>query len=85
MSRHSQAVTSAIWEKLQRLPAGKQAAVLNFVESLGSARSQRGKEPAVYDYTATVVKRKRLKKLSLAKIAAIVRQVRHGHDSARGL
>jgi hypothetical protein len=85
MSRSSQTVTSVIWEKLQRLPAGKRAAVLNFVEMLESARSQRGSEPAIYDYTATIVRRKRLKKLSLAKIAAIVRQVRNGHDSARGL
>jgi hypothetical protein len=85
MSRSSPTVTRAIWKKLQRLPAGKQAAVLNFVESLGSARSQGGSGPAIYDYAETVVKRKRLKKLSLAKIAAIVRQIRHGHDSARGL
>lgn len=85
MSRSSQTVTSAIWEKLQRLPAGKQAAVLNFVESLRSARAQRKSGPAIYDYAATVVKRKRIKKLSLPQIAAIVRQVRNGHGSARSL
>lgn len=85
MRRNSQAVTTAIWKKLQRLPVGKQAAVLSFVESLESSRSHKGNRPAIYDYAATVVKRKRLKKLSLPKIAAIVREVRHGRDSAGGL
>lgn len=83
MSRSVQAVKNAIWQKLEKLPARKQAEVLSFVESLGPTRSRRS--PSIYDYSATLVKRKRLKKLSLSKIAAIVHEVRHGHDSARSL
>lgn len=83
MSRNPQAVKNAIWQKLEQLPARKQTEVLSFVESLGPTRSRRS--PSIYDYSANLVKRKRLKKLSLSKIAAIVHEVRHGHDSARGL
>jgi hypothetical protein len=82
--RKAQAVQDEIWRKLQKLPAGKQAKVLDFVESLESSRSSR-RRTAIYDYSATVVKRKLLKKLSLSKIAAIVHEVRNGHDSARRL
>lgn len=85
MSKSSQAVKSAIWEKLQRLPASKQVEVLDFVKSLGSSRSKKRSGPAIYDYAATVIKRRRLKKLSLSKIATIVHEVRNGHDSARSL
>jgi len=74
---------NAIWQKLEKLPARKQAEVLSFVESLGPTRSKRSL--SIYDYSATLVKRKRLKKLSLSKIAAIVHEVRNDHDSARGL
>lgn len=83
MNRSPQAVKNAIWQKLEKLPARKQAEVLSFVESLGPTRSRRS--PSIYDYSGTLVKRKRLKKLSLSKIAAIVHKVRNGYDSARGL
>jgi len=83
MNRNAQAVKNAIWQKLEKLPARKQAEVLSFVESLRSTQSRR--RPSIYDYSATLVKRKRLKKLSLSKIAAIVHEVRNGHDSVRGL
>jgi hypothetical protein len=85
MNKSSQAVKSAIWEKLRRLPASKQEEVLDFVTSLGSSRSKKRSGPTIYDHSATVIKRRRLKKLSLAKIAAIVHEVRNGHDSARSL
>lgn len=81
----AQAVQDKIWKKLQKLPAGQQAKVLDFVQSLGRTRVKRRRGPAIYDYSATVVKWKRLKKLSLGKIAAIVHEVRNGHDSARSL
>ncbi len=37
----------------------------------------------MYDHFATLVKQKRIKKLPLSKIAAIVHEVRHAHASAR--
>lgn len=85
MDRSSQAVKIAIWEKLQSLPASKQAEVLDFVIALGSARSKKRSGPAIYGHAATVIERRRLKKLSLSKIAAIVREVRNGHGPARSL
>jgi hypothetical protein len=84
MSRSLRTVQNAIWRKLQKLPAGQQAKVRDFVESLGSGRSK-CRRPAIYDYSAAMAKRKRLKKLSLSKIAAIAREARNGHDPARGL
>lgn len=85
MDKNSQAVKSAIWEKLQRLPVSKQEKVLDFVESLGSARFKKRRASRIYEHAAAVIKRRHLKKLSLSKIAAIVREVRNGHDSARSL
>lgn len=58
--------------------------MLDFVESLGSKQPGR-RRPAIYDYSANVVRRKRLKKLSLSKVAAVMHEVRNGHDPARGL
>jgi hypothetical protein len=81
MSKASQALKKTIWQKLEQLPARKQAEVLSFVESLGSA--QTGPRPSIYDYSARLVKRKRIKKLSLSKIAAIVHEVRHDRNPAR--
>lgn len=75
-----QAVTSEILTKLQKLPAKKQAEVLDFVEALGSTRTKKRTTPAIYEYSAAVVKRKRLKRMSLARIDAIVHKVRNGHD-----
>jgi hypothetical protein len=83
MSKASQALKKTIWQKLEKLPARKQAEVLSFVESLGSAKP--GPKPSIYDYSARLVKRKRVKKLSLSKIAAIVHEVRHDRNSARSL
>lgn len=83
--RKAQAVQDKIWERLQKLPAGKQVQVLSFVESLGATPTGRRPRAGVFDYSATLVRRKRLKKLSLSKIAAIVREVRNAHDSARSL
>jgi len=83
MSKTSQTLKKTIWQKLEKLPARKQAEVLSFVESLGSTQARR--RTAMYDYSAALVKRKRIKKLSLSKIAAIVHEVRHGHDSAHSL
>ncbi|MDH4329102.1 MAG: DUF2281 domain-containing protein [Nitrospira sp.] len=83
MSKASQALKKTIWQKLEKLPARKQAEVLSFVESLGSA--QTGPKTSIYDYSASLVKRKRIKKLSLSKIAAIVHEVRHDRNSARSL
>jgi hypothetical protein len=83
MSKTSQALKKTIWRKLEKLPARKQVEVLSFVESLGAV--QAGPKTSVYDYSARLVKRKRLKKLSLSKIAAIVHEVRHDRNSARSL
>jgi hypothetical protein len=83
MSKASQTLKKTIWQKLEKLPARKQAEVLSFVESLGSPQPKR--RASVYDHSAALVKRKRIKKLSLSKISDIVHEVRHGHDSSRGL
>lgn len=73
--RKAHAVQDKIWEKLQKLPAGKQVQVLSFVESLGATPTGRRPRAGVYDYFATLVRRKRLKKLSLSKIAAVNRRM----------
>lgn len=83
MSKASQALKKTIWQKLEKLPARKQAEVLSFVESLGVTQSKR--TTSIYDHSAALVKQKRIKKLSLSKIAAIVHEVRHAHASSRSL
>ena len=83
MSKASQALKKTIWQKLEKLPARKQAEVLSFVESLGVAQAR--PTTSIYDHSAALVKQKRIKKLSLSKIAAIVHEVRHAHASARSL
>lgn len=83
MSKASQALKKAIWQKLAKLPARKQAEVLSFAESLGVTQARR--TMPIYDHSAALVKQKRIKKLSLSKIAAIVHEVRHAHASARSL
>jgi hypothetical protein len=83
MNKISPALKKTIWKKLGKLPAKKQVEVLHFVESLEANRSGQGHP--IYDYSAALVKRKNLKRLSLSKIAAIVHEVRHGRDSARSL
>ena len=75
MSKTSQVLKKTIWQKLEKLPAQKQAEVLSFVESLGLTQVKR--RASIYDHSAALVKHKRIKKLSLAKIAAIVHEVRH--------
>jgi hypothetical protein len=83
MSKASQALKKTIWQKFEKLPARKQAEVLSFVESLGLTQGRR--TTSIYDHSAALVKQKRIKKLSLSKIAAIVHEVRHAHASARSL
>jgi hypothetical protein len=85
MGRRAHNVQHTILEKLQTLPAAKQAEVLDFVDYLASRT--KGNEPgaAVYAYSAALLKRKRLKKLSLQKIAALVHDVRNGTYPPRGL
>ena len=83
MSKASQALKKTIWQKLEKLPTRKQAEVLSFVESLGVTQARR--TTSIYDHSAALVKQKRIKKLSLSKIAAIVHEVRHAHASARSL
>lgn len=83
MSKTSQVLKKTIWQKLEKLPVRKQAEVLSFVESLGLTKTKR--RTSIYDHSATLVKQKRIKKLSLSKIAAIVHEVRHAHASARSL
>ena len=83
MSKISQVLKNTIWQKLEKLPVQKQVAVLSFVESLGLTQPKR--RPSIYDHSATLVKQKRIKKLSLSKIAAIVHEVRHAHASSRSL
>jgi hypothetical protein len=83
MNKTAQAFKKTIGKKLEKLPAKKQAEVLSFVESLEGNRS--GQVRPIYNYSAALVKRKRLKRLSLSKIAAIVHEVRPGRDSARSL
>lgn len=83
MSKISQVLKNTIWQKLEKLPVQKQVAVLSFVESLGLTQAKR--RPSIYDHSATLVKQKRIKKLSLSKIAAIVHEVRHAHASSRSL
>ena len=85
MGRRSQNVQSTILQKLQALPASKQAEVLDFVDYLASRTKANAPGAAVYAYSAALVKRKRLKKLSLQKISALVHEVRNGTHSARGL
>lgn len=80
-----QAIQEAIRRKVQKLPAKEQARVLDFVESLGLRRARQRRSPPIYDYSAILMKRKRLKKVSLSKIAAIVHEVRNGHDPALSL
>ena len=83
MSKTSQALKKTIWQKLEKLPVRKQAEVLSFVESLGLTQAKR--RTSIYDHSAALVKQKRIKKLSLSKIAAIVHEVRHAHASSRSL
>ncbi len=83
MSKTSQALKKTIWQKLEKLPVRKQAEVLSFVESLGLNQAKR--RMSIYDHSATLVKQKRIKKLSLSKIAAIVHEVRHAHALSRSL
>ena len=85
MGRRSQNVQNTISLKLQTLPASKQVEVLDFVDYLASHTKANAPGAAVYAYSAALVKRKRLKKLSLQKIAALVHEVRNGTRSARGL
>jgi hypothetical protein len=72
-------------QKLQALSAAKQAEVLDFVDYLASRTRSKTSGAAIYAYSDALVKRKRLKKLSLKKIAALVHDARHGTNSARGL
>ncbi|WP_413937077.1 hypothetical protein [Nitrospira sp. BLG_1] len=78
--RHSSATRSdTIIRKLRRLPAKKQAAVLDFVDRLASGRRQ----PAlasIYSYSKRLVTRKGLRKFSLRRIASIVHEVRNIKD-----
>jgi hypothetical protein len=83
MSKTSQVLKKTIWQKLEKLPVKKQVEVLSFVESLGLTQAKR--RPSIYDHSAALVKQKRIKKLSLSKIAAIVHEVRHAHASSRSL
>ena len=83
MSKTSQALKKTICQKLEKLPVQKQAEVLSFVESLGLTQVKR--RTSIYDRSAALVKQKRIKKLSLSKIAAIVHEVRHAHASSRSL
>lgn len=85
MGRRSQSVPSTISQKLQTLPPSKQLEVLDFVDYLASRTKANAPGAAVYAYSAALVKRKRLKKFSLQKIAALVHEVRNGTHSARGL
>lgn len=78
-------VKRALLSKLQRLPAAQQAEVLDFVDYLAARTRRKAIEPTIYAYSAGLVKRKGLRKLSLKKIAALVHEVRHAKDSARGL
>ena len=85
MGRRSQNVQDTILQKLQALPASKQAEVLDFVGYIASRTTTNAPGAAVYAYSAALVKRKRLNKLSLQKIAALVHEVRNDTHSARGL
>ena len=69
-------IDEKILNRLQDLPNSKKAEVLDFVEYL-STKSQREKGvPSIYSYGGSLVKEKRLKKLSLREIEAIVHEVR---------
>jgi len=85
VGRRSQNVQRTISQKLQTLPASQQVEVLDFVDYLASRTKANTPGVAVYAYSAALVKRKRLKKLSLKKIAALVHEVRNGTHSSRGL
>ena len=85
MGRRSQNVQNTISQKLQTLPASKQVEVLDFVDYLASRTKANAQGAAVYAHSAALVKRKRLKKLSLQKITALVHEVRNGTHSAHGL
>lgn len=78
--RHSSATRSdAIIRKLRRLPAKKQAAVLEFVDRLTSGR-RLSAQPSIYSHSERLVARKRNRKFSLRQIAAIVHEVRNVKD-----
>lgn len=70
-------IDKTILSRLQRLPVSKKAEVLDFVEYL-TARSERASgRPSIYSYASDLVKKKRLRKLSLKKIETIVYEVRN--------
>lgn len=60
MSKASQALKKTIWQKLEKLPARKQAEVLSFVESLGVTQARR--TTSIYDHSAALIKQKRIEK-----------------------
>lgn len=69
-------IDEKILNRLRDLPSSKKAEVLDFVECR-SAKSQREKGvPFIYPYASTLVKEKRLKKMSLREIEALVHEVR---------
>lgn len=69
-------IDEKILNRLRDLPSSKKAEVLDFVEYL-STKSQREKGvPSIYSYASSLAKEKRLKKMSLREIEAIVHEVR---------
>jgi hypothetical protein len=79
MRQSSTKCSETIIRKLRRLPAKKQAVVLDFVKRLAS-ESQRTTHSSIYSYGERLVTRKRLRKFSLRRIASIVHEVRNVKD-----
>jgi hypothetical protein len=79
MRQSSTKCSETIIRKLRRLPAKKQAVVLDFVNRLAS-ESQRTTHSSIYSYGERLVIRKRLRKFSLRRIASIVHEVRNVKD-----
>ncbi len=79
MRQSSTKCSETIIRKLRRLPAKKQAVVLDFVKRLAS-ESQRTTHSSIYSYGERLVTRKRLRKFSLRRIALIVHEVRNVKD-----
>ncbi len=79
MRQSSTKCSETIIRKLRRLPAKKQAVVLDFVKRLAS-ESQRTTHSSIYSYGERLVTRKRLRQFSLRRIASIVHEVRNVKD-----
>lgn len=69
-------IDETILSKLQGLPNSKKAEVLDFVEYLSTRKKEGKKGAEIYSDVSGLIRKKRLKRLSLKEIEAIVHEVR---------